>query len=75
MRVEVWQRPSRTKQAAQKEPRRPAEAAPDRDSGHGRAPEIAGHPTTAFALGRSELEAGSESWASTVERADRGLAR
>ena len=54
-------------------PRRPAEAAPNRDNGHGRAPENASHLTAAFASGRSDSEEGSENQASTVDRADRGL--
>ena len=37
------------------------------------APENAGHLTTAFASGRPDSEAGSESQAFTVDRADRGL--
>ena len=71
--VEVRPRLSRPKRAAETGPRRPAEAASDRDNGHGRAPENAGHLTNAFASGRSDSEAGSESWVSTVDRADRGL--
>ena len=45
----------------------------DTRSGHGRAPENAGHLTTAFTSGRFDLEASSESQASTVDRADRWL--
>ena len=40
---------------------------------HGRAPENASHLTTAFASGLSDSEAGTESRASTVNCAERGL--
>ena len=75
MQVEVWPQPSRPKRVAESGPGRPAEAAPDRDNGHGRACEKAGHLTTAFASGRSDSKAGPgpESRAFTVDRADRGL--
>ena len=69
VRVEVWQLPSRPKRAAETSPRRPTEAAPDRDNGHGRAHENAGCLTTRFALGRSDSEAGSKSQAFIADRA------
>ena len=73
VRVEVWQRLSRPKRAAERpeiRPMRPAKRHPIGRMGMD-APENAGHLTTEFAPGRSDSEAVSENRVSTVNRADR----